>query len=94
LEQEERNNLVQVNASLTTNSSKAWSVVDSSTLLYLLDHICEPQTGLRQVFRKFQRISPFESEEYEKELVGVSLRDGIQEDLLQEKLAREIQQVR
>jgi hypothetical protein len=58
-----------------------------------MDHICKPQTGLSQAFKQFQRLNPFEYEDYEDNLHGVSVRDGIQEDLFQAKLAHEIKQV-
>jgi hypothetical protein len=83
---------VSVNTSIHSQSNSNVSIVEASTfILYFMDHICEPQTGLSMAFDDMKRENLFGLVPYNDQLQG---RDrDIKDDGENFNLKREILEV-
>jgi hypothetical protein len=77
---------VPVNSSIPSQSNSNHSLVKASTLLYFMDHICEPQTGLSMAFDDMGRENLFGSVPYEDQLRGRDIKDYGENLLLKRQL--------
>jgi hypothetical protein len=77
---------VPVNTSIPVQSISNHSIVEASTLMYFMDHICEPQTGLSMAFPDMRRENLFELVPYEEQLKGRDITDNGENILLKQQL--------
>jgi hypothetical protein len=75
-----------VNSSIPFQSISNHSIVEASTLMYFMDHICEPQTGLSMAFPNMRRENLFGLVPYEKQLTGRVIKDDGENLLLKREL--------
>jgi hypothetical protein len=77
---------VPVNSSIPVQSISNHSIVEASTLMYFMDHICEPQTGLSMAFPEMRRENLFELMPYEEQLTDRDIKDDGENLLLKRQL--------
>jgi hypothetical protein len=77
---------VSVNSSNPVQSISNHSIVEASTLMYFMDHICEPQTGLSMAFPYMRRENLFGLVPYKDKLKGRDVTDDGENLLLRQRI--------
>jgi hypothetical protein len=69
-----------------TSSSDNWSLKESSTLLYYLDHMCRPRNSFVAQLEDSAHENLHEMFTYRRHLLGVNITDSANEPFQREKL--------
>jgi hypothetical protein len=69
-----------------TPSSDDWSLAETSTLLFYMDHMCMPRNSFLASLEQSAPDNIFEELKYEQHLFGVNITDSAHEPFQREKL--------
>jgi hypothetical protein len=75
-------------------TSEQWNITEASTLLYYMDHICEPRADMSSLLKRRAQEQFLGGRDYQRQLEGKIITDDMKTHFQKRKLLRFLKKVR